>query len=88
MSELKVNKTYAEINARIKVLDNKNKKEIKTKYELEGYEKYYINTNNYGNYMKKITGITDFKGKYVTADDSNVYMRIDFGGFYKWYNRQ
>ena len=37
--------------------------------------------------MAEITNLTTFDGIYAVADDGSVYMRIDFGGFYEWYEK-
>ena len=38
--------------------------------------------------MTEITNLTNFDGIYAVADDGAVYMRIDYGGFYEWYEKK
>ena len=37
--------------------------------------------------MEEIKNITKFDGVYVVSDNGGVYMRIDYGGFYEWYEK-
>ena len=37
--------------------------------------------------MTEIKNLTNFDGIYVVAESGSVYMRIDYGGFYEWYEK-
>ena len=37
--------------------------------------------------MTEITNLTSFDGIYAVTDSSSVFMRIDYGGFYEWYEK-
>ena len=37
--------------------------------------------------MDEIKNLTNFDGVYVVSDNGAVYMRIDYGGFYEWYEK-
>jgi hypothetical protein len=37
--------------------------------------------------MEEIKNLTNFDGVYVVSDNGAVYMRIDYGGFYEWYEK-
>ena len=38
--------------------------------------------------MKEIKNLTNFDGIYAVADGGAVYMRINYGGFYEWYEKR
>ena len=37
--------------------------------------------------MEEIKNLTNFDGIYAVSDDGAVYIRIDYGGFYEWYEK-
>ncbi len=37
--------------------------------------------------MTEIKNLTNFDGIFAVSDKGAVYMRIDFGGFYEWYEK-
>ena len=37
--------------------------------------------------MIEIKNLTNFDGIYAVSDDGAVYMRVDYGGFYEWYEK-
>ena len=37
--------------------------------------------------MMEIKNLTAFDGIYAVGDNGSVYMRIDYGGFYEWYEK-
>ena len=37
--------------------------------------------------MTNIKNLTNFDGVYAVSEDGDVYMRIDYGGFYEWYQK-
>jgi hypothetical protein len=37
--------------------------------------------------MTEIRNLTNFDGVYAVSEDGTVYMRIDYGGFYEWYEK-
>ena len=38
--------------------------------------------------MIEIKNLTNFDGVYAVSDNGAVYMRIDYGGFYEWYEKK